>query len=73
MLARTSEKAAAAGLCVAPLDTLPTVRDVDTIEDLQEWMKSTEHALNDDDMSPSPSVRWYRENLHQTVCRILSR
>ncbi|EFJ48418.1 hypothetical protein VOLCADRAFT_91086 [Volvox carteri f. nagariensis] len=38
VLRDTLERAAAAGLRVAPLDCLPPLRDVDTVQDLAEWV-----------------------------------
>ncbi|PNW87026.1 hypothetical protein CHLRE_02g105700v5 [Chlamydomonas reinhardtii] len=38
VLSETLSRAAAAGLRVAPLDTLPRLRDVDTAQDLAEWV-----------------------------------
>ncbi|KAG2436365.1 hypothetical protein HXX76_006672 [Chlamydomonas incerta] len=38
VLSETVARAAAAGLRMAPLDTLPQLRDVDTVQDLAEWV-----------------------------------
>ncbi|KAG2454548.1 hypothetical protein HYH02_000393 [Chlamydomonas schloesseri] len=40
----TLARAAAAGLRVAPLETLPRLRDVDTVEDLAEWVAGCSSA-----------------------------
>lgn len=38
------QRAQALGLQVAPLGTLPTLRDIDTVDDLQAWAKAQEGA-----------------------------
>mmetsp|Transcript_14809 Transcript_14809/g.31820 ORF Transcript_14809/g.31820 Transcript_14809/m.31820 type:complete len:224 (+) Transcript_14809:46-717(+) len=48
VLQSTVDNAAAAGIRVAPVDTLPTLRDIDTVEDLREWhsnQAAATHAL----------------------------
>eukprot|EP00798_Chlamydomonas_sp_ICE-L_P012744 gene12744-15993_t len=42
VLAATLSRAAAIGLSVAPLDTLPRLQDIDTAEDLRSWLLNAE-------------------------------
>ncbi len=52
MLQQNVENATRLGLKVAPLDTLSTLRDIDTIEDLAEWC----HRHRDSDLATLSSA-----------------
>jgi len=69
VLQQTLDKAARAGLQVAPIQTLPTLQDIDTVDDLRAWRQSWQQCSMPG--VQSPQVRMYTDVLRASVDQIL--